>query len=198
MNEPSDPYWDELGVAWSAIDPNIRVTASQLEVRLRRQSQWMAAAIVVGMVLGALGLVLGLATIAMGVNSGAWNFVTRGAGIIAISAILMFAVWSLQPIRSVDATCALLQMIDLAIERARKTLSLIRAGLYSCVIAAVFGLAGTAIRAHFGRPPKLSPIVDLLILGVVALVLVLGHWRTRRELRNYLTLKQAVAVGGAV
>jgi hypothetical protein len=198
MNEPPDPYWNELGVAWSAIDPDIRITTAQLRERLRRQSQSMTATVVIGLVLGALGLVLGLATIGMGLNSGAWNFVTRGTGIIMIAAILMFATWSLQPIRSLDATHALSQMIDLALERARKTLSLIKAGLYSCLIAAVFGLVGTAIRTHSGAAPKLSPIIDLLILGVVVLVLVLSHWRTRRRLGRYLRLKQALIADGAV
>ena len=197
MNEPSDPNWDDLGITWSAIDPQIRVTAAQLEVRLRRQSRWMAAAVVIGMISGAMGLVLGVGTIGIGTSSGAWNFVTRGVGIIAISAILMFAVWSLQPIRSLDATCALTQMIDLAIERARKTIALIRAGLAACVIAAVFGLAGTAIRTHLGRPPKLSPIVDLLVLGMVVLALVLCDLLTRRKLGQYQRLKAALAVVGA-
>jgi MFS family permease len=198
MNEPPDPYWDELGVAWSAIDPDIRVTASRLDERLRRQARWMAAAVVIGMLLGAMGLLLGLATIGIGTHSGAWNFVTRGVGIIAMSAILMFAVWSLQPIRSLEATCALSQMIDLAIERAQKTLALVAAGLYSCVVAAVFGLVGTAIRTHLGRPPKMSPIIDLAILGVIVLALALCGRRTRRKLGKYRRLQQALAVDGAV
>jgi ABC-type multidrug transport system fused ATPase/permease subunit len=170
---------------------------SQLEVRLHRQSQWMAAAVVIGMLVGGMGLLLGLGTIGIGRSSGAWNFVTRGVGISAISAILMFAVWSLQPIGSLDATCTLSQMIDLAIERAQKTLSLIRAGLYSCVIAAVFGLLGTAIRTHLGRPPKMSPIIDLLILGMFALVLVLCDRQTRRKLGKYRSLHEALTMDGA-
>jgi hypothetical protein len=196
MNEPSDPYWDDLGAAWSTIDPNIRVTASQLKVRLRRQSQWMGAAVVFGMLVGAMGLLLGLGTIDIGWDSGAWNFVTRGVAIIAISAILMFAVRSLQPIGSLEATRALSQMIDLAIERALKTLSLIRAGLYSCVIAVVFGLVGTGIRAHLGSPPKMSPFVDLLLVGMIALVLALCHWQTRRRLGKYQSLKEVLTAAG--
>jgi hypothetical protein len=104
----------------------------------------------------------------------------------------MFAVWSLHPIASPDAASAQTQLIDLAIERARKTLSLIRAGLASCVIAAVFGLAGTAIRTHLGRPPKLSPVVDLLILGMIVLALLLCDQLTRRRLGKYQRLKAAL------
>ena len=172
-------------------------SSDQLKVRLHRQSQWMAAAVVIGMILGAMGLLLGLGTIGIGRISGAWNFVTRGVGIIAISAILMFAVWSLQPIRSLDADCALSQMIELAIERAQKTLALIRAGLYSCVVTAVFGLVGTAIRTHLGRPPKMSPGIDLLILGMFALVLVLCDRQTRRKLGKYRSRKEEATIGPA-
>jgi len=106
----------------------------------------------------------------------------------------MFATWRLQDASTLDAAQALSQMIDLAIDHAQKTLSLIRAGLYCCVIAAVFGLVGNAIRTNFGRPPKMSPIVPLTILAVVALAVVIWGRRTRLELGKYRSLKQALAV----
>jgi hypothetical protein len=194
MKKSSDAYWDELGVTWCAIDPNASVIASRLQARLRRQSQWMAVALVIGLLFGAAGLLLGLGTIGIGFSSRAWNFVTRGVAIIAMSAILMFAVWPLQAVRSLDAARALSEMLDLAIDHSQKTLSLIRAGLYCCVIAAVFGLVGTAIRTHLGRPPKMSPIVDLVMLGLIALVLFLYDRHIRVELRKYRALRQALAV----
>jgi hypothetical protein len=193
MTKSSDTYWDELGVTWCAIDPNVSVIAPRLEARLRRQSRWMTAGVVIGLPMGAAGVVLGVATIGMGLL-GAWNFVTRGIGIAAISTILTIAVYSLVPVISQGTTCALSEMIDLAIERAQRTLSLVRAGLYACVIAAVFGLVGTAIRTHFGRPPKMSPIVDLVVVGLIALVLFLYQRQIRGELGKYRTLKQALAV----
>jgi hypothetical protein len=194
MTEASDPYWDKRGAAWTAIDPHLRAIASQLPVRLRRQSQWMAVALVIGLLFGAMGVLLGLATIGSGLSFHIWNFITRGAAIIIMSTILMFATWPLQHTASFDAAQALAQMIDLAIDHARKTLSLIRAGLYCCVIAAVFGLVGNAIRTHFGRPPKMSPLVPLTILALVALAVIIWGRQTRRELGKFRSLKQALAV----
>jgi hypothetical protein len=193
VTKSSDAYWDELGVTWCAIEPNASVIASRLEARLRRQSRWMTSGVVIGLPLGAAGVLLGMATIGIGLF-GAWNFVTRGIAILAMSAILTFALASLLQVRSGSTTGALAEMIDLAIDRAQRTLSLVRAGLYSCVIAAVFGLVGTAIRTHLRRPPKLSPIVDLVILGLIALVLFLYGRQVRVEQGKYRTLKQALAV----
>jgi hypothetical protein len=194
MTESSDANWDELGVAWRAVDPNVRVIASRLEARLRRQSRWMTTGLVVGLPLSGAGVLLGVATICIGCFSGAWNFVTRGIAIIAMSAILGSAVWTLRVVSNPDSTRPLSALIDRAIDQAQRTLSLVRAGLYACVIAAAFGLIGAAIRTHLGRPPKMSPIVDLVILALVAMVIVLYGRQVRVDLRKYGALKQALAV----
>jgi hypothetical protein len=194
MTKSSEGYWDELGVAWCAIDPDVGVVASRLETRLRRQSRWITAGRVIGLPLGAAGALLGVATMGAGLSSGAWNFVTRGSAIAATSAILTFALWSLQSVSAVGGSSTLSQMLELAIGRAQRTLSLIRAGLYSCVIAAVLGLVGTAIRIQLDRPPRTSPIVDLAILALIALVLFLCGRQLRVELGKYRALRQALAV----
>jgi len=143
-----------------------------------------------------VGVLLGVGTIGIGLFSGAWNFVTRGISMISISAILILPMWSLQSVVAEHAASDLLQMIDLAIGRAQKTLSLTRAGRYSCVVAGVFGTVGAAIRTHFGRPPKMSPIVDLIILALVVWVIYLYGRHVQVELRKYRTLKHALAVDG--
>jgi len=196
MTKASDAYWDELGVAWCAIDPNLTVVASRLEARLRRQSRWITTGLVIGLPLGASGTLLGVATICAAWFSGAWNLVTRGIAIVAISAFLTYAVFSLLPVRSLRTTSPLSNMIDLAIARARRTLSLIGAGLYACLFAAVFGLAGTGIRTHLARPPKMSPIIDLVVLALIALVLVLYNRQIKVELEKYRALKNALVVDG--
>jgi hypothetical protein len=194
MNKSSDPYWDERADAWTAIDPKLRALASRLPVRLRRQSQWMAVAVVIGLLFGAMGVLLGLATIGSGLSFHIWNFLTRGGAIIAMSVILIIATWPLHQATSFDAAQALSQMIDLAIDHAQKILSLIRAGLYCCVIAAIFGLVGNAIRTHFGSPPKMSPIVPLTVLALVALAVLIWGRKTQLELGKYRSLKRAFAV----
>jgi len=55
---------------------------------------------------------------------------------------------------------------------------------------------GTAIRTHLGRPPKLSPIVDLVVLALIALVLFLYGRQVKGKLEKYRTLKRALAVDG--
>ncbi|HEY6454386.1 MAG TPA: hypothetical protein VIY90_03790 [Steroidobacteraceae bacterium] len=194
MTKTADDYWDELGVIWCAIDPNVNAIAPRLAARLRRQSRWITAGLVIGLPLCLIGILLGVASIGIGAFSGAWNFVTRGICIIAMSTIISFALASLLEVRSASATSALAQMIDLAIGRAHRSLLLIRAGLCACVIAAVFGLVGTAIRAHLGRPPKMSPLVDLVMVGLIALVLLLYGRQIRAELGKYRSLKRALAV----
>jgi hypothetical protein len=154
----------------------------------------MAVAIVIGLLFGAMGVLLGLTTIGSGLAFHIWNFITRGVAIIAMSVIIMVATWRLQDSTSLDAAQRLSQMLDLAIEHAQKTLSFIRAGLYCCVIAVVFGFLGNAIRTHFGNPPKMSPLVPLTILALVASAAVIWGRQTRLELGKYRSLKQAVAV----
>src|SRR4029078_2476037 len=44
MTAPRDAYWDELGIAWCAIKPEVNVIAPRLKARLRRQSLLIAAA----------------------------------------------------------------------------------------------------------------------------------------------------------
>ena len=196
MTESSDSYWDELGVAWGAIDPNISVITSRLEERLHRQSRWMTAGVVAGLALGALGTMLGATTIWSGWHSGAWNFVTRGVAVIAVSVTLTFAVSSLLSVRYGSTTRPLSEMIDFAIVRAQRTHAVVRAGLHACVIAAVFGLAGTAIRTHLAAPPRMSPIVDLVVLVLIALLLFLFGRQIQTELGRYRMLKHALAVDG--
>jgi hypothetical protein len=81
----------------------------------------------IGLALCAVGMLLGVGTIGIGLSSGAWNFVTRGFVMIAVSAILILPVWSLQSVVEADAASDLSQMIDLVIERAQKALSLTKA-----------------------------------------------------------------------
>ncbi len=198
MTEPFEPYWgSERGVDWTAIDPNLRAIASRLPVRLRRQTQWMAVAAVTGMLFGAMGVALGLMTIGTGLAFSIWNFVSPGLAIITMSVIVIVATWPLRNIRSPDGAHAMSPMIDLALDYARKTVSLTKAGLYCCGIAAIFGLVGTAIRTHFERPPKMSPMIALTVVALVALIVFILGQQSRRELGKYRRLKHALAMDGA-
>jgi hypothetical protein len=196
MTTHRDAYWDELGVAWCAINPEINVIAPRLKARLRRQSLLITAGLVTGLPVSAAGLFLGVLTIRSGWMTGTWNFVTRGIAIGAISVILAIAVSLLLPVRASNAARALSEMIDLAIARTQRTLVTIRLGFYACAVAAVFGLVGTAIRAYLTRPPRMSAVADLVVLAIFALGLFLFGRHTRVNLAKLKHLKHALAVDG--
>jgi hypothetical protein len=196
MTTPRDAYWDELGIAWCAIKPEVNVIAPRLKARLRRQSLLITAGLVIGLPFSAAGLLLGALTIWTGLTTGTWNFVTRGLAIGVISAIVAIAVSLLLPVRASEAARALSEMIELAIARAQRTLAMIRLGFYACAVAVVFGLIGTAIRAYLASPPRMSPVVDLAVLGVFALGLFLCSRRVRVNLEKLRYLKRALAVDG--
>jgi hypothetical protein len=196
MTTRRDAYWDELGVAWCAIDPDVNVIAPRLSARLRRQSLVMTAGLVAGVPLSAGGMLLGVLTIWRGWTTGAWHFISRGAAIGAISVVLAIAVSLLRAVRASDAARAVSEMVDLAIARAQRTLVMIRLGLSACTIAAVSGLVGTVIRTSLTGPPRMSPVVDLAVLVVIALGLFFYGRHTRVELEKLRALKHALAMDG--
>lgn len=196
MTRPSDAYWDELGIAWCAMDPDINVISPCLEARLRRQSRWITAGLWLGLPISAAGLLLAVFTIWSGWSSGAWNFVIRGIAIGAISTVFAIAVASLLPLNARDATRSLPDMIDLAMNRARRALVLIRLGLFACAFAAIAGGVGTAIRVHFTGPPRMSPIIDMVVLALAAMVLFVCGRPIRLELEKYKALKRALELEG--
>ena len=193
MTKTTDAYWDDLGVAWSAINPDINVIMPRLKSRLQRQSLFIRTGVALGTVLAAGGLVISGLTIWQGWTANTWNFVTRGMAILAISVLVSIAVSWLLPVRAGTEPNALSKMIDLAIARAERTLNAIRLGLYACTVAAVFGLAGTAIRTHSSRPPSVSPIIDVGVLAILALGLYYYARHTKVELAKYRCLKSVLA-----
>jgi hypothetical protein len=192
MTATTDAYWDELGVAWSAINPDINVIMPRLKSRLRRQSFLIRAGVTVGILLAAGGFIIGTLTIWKGLTTDTWNLVTRGIAILVISALVSMAMSLLLPVRASADVKALAEMINLAIARADRTLETIRLGFYACAIAAVLGLAGTAIRIYRSRPPSVSPVIDLAVLTIFALGLFLYARRTRVDLAKYRYLKKAL------
>ena len=87
-------------------------------------------------------------------------------------------------------------MIDLAIARAQRTLFMIRLGLYACAIAALSGLVGTAIRTNLAGPPRMSPVVDVALLVMVAMGLFFYGRHIRVDLEKLRALKHALAMDG--
>jgi hypothetical protein len=110
-----------------------------------------------------------------------------------VSLLVLLAGTALLPVRAGDNARAVSEMIELSLARAKRWLHLVHLALAACAIAAVFGLAGTAVRAQLSGPPKLSPVVDLAVLGLAGIVLALFRQRTRITLAKLEYLQRAMA-----
>ena len=190
-----DAYWDELGVAWCAIEPEAEIILPRLKARLRRQSLLIAAGLVLGLPLGVLGVALGLYTIAVGWQSSAWFFVTRGTAIILVSGLVLYAWMVLRPVCAGDAGRALPYMLKLAIARLERLLAAARLGLYACGVIAVFGSAGIILRMEAGKPAQ-GPVLLYLAITVLCAAGLFFHGRAMRAtLARYRHLQQVLAAG---
>lgn len=192
MTDHKDAYWDELGIAWCAITPQTKVVAQRLEARLQRQAILAMTGLIVGLPLGAAGLLLGLYTSVGGWESNTWNFVVRGVAIIAVSVIGLVGLSRLAPVTKDVATKSLSDLIDSAVARARRTLLVSQLGLYACAVAAAFGLVGVVVRTYLSGLPKMSPAIDLAIVAVVAFGLFAYGRHLRVHLEKMRALKHAL------
>jgi hypothetical protein len=191
MTKSFDAYWDELGVAWRAINPDPRIISPRLESRLRRQGLAAGGIIAVGLPMSIGGSVLGAYTIWYGWSTGTWNFVTRGIAIVAISWMLAVGAWSLRIGRRAAAG-TLAEMIDLAISRAENARDAIRWAYYACAVGALFGLLGYLIRTHSGRPPAMSPVEPLVALALCSVALLLYRRHVLDSLKKFRYLQRAL------
>jgi len=196
VTAPDDRYWDDLGVAWRAVTPDVSVIAPRLNARLRRESALIRAALVVGLPLSVGGVGLGVFTIWRGWTTGAWNFVSRGSAIVAIAILLAIAMSALMAVRAGHPARAVSEMLDLAIARAYRTLIAVRLALIACAAAAVMGLAGTIIRSQLAAPPRMSPLIDILLLAILALALFAWKRDIRRRLEQLRAVKHALGPDG--
>ena len=196
MTAPQDDYWDDLGVAWRAINPDVPIIAARIEARVRRQSALILATLVIGLPLSAIGFALGVFTIWRGMTTGAWNFATRGTAIVTISILMAIAVLSLFGVRGGRRAASVSEMLDLSIARAQRTLIGIRLGMAACLAAAVMGLVGSAIRSRVSGPPLMSPIIDLALLALCAFALFAWGRNARIHLGRLRAVKGVIGTEG--
>jgi hypothetical protein len=184
-------YWDELGIAWCAVLTPHDVIVPRLKARLRGESYLMIFGMMGGLLLGVAAAGLGVFTLWSGWTHGTWNFVTRGAALMSVAAILIVASLALLPVMASDQARALPDMIDLTIARTERFLRAVRLGFVGCAVTAVLGSIGTAIRIYSSGPPALSPILDLAVLGGMGFGL---FWYGRRLSRTRAKFRYLQAV----
>jgi len=167
-----DAYWDELGLAWTAINPEIM--APRLKARLRRQTILGRLTVFGGLPLCMAGAVLGAWTLWRGATLEAWFFVTRGLAIITLSLLGGFAAWSFHA-AGTDKSDSLAAMVALALRRAQARLVAIRLGLVGLGTTALLGSLGYVLRS------------------LLALVLALLDARARTEVAKLRVLQNLLA-----
>ena len=192
MNSQNDKAWDEFGVEWRAIDPDLGAIHERIEGQVRRQSAWIAVGLWLLGLMSVLGIVAGSATIWTGWQTSTSNFVVRGVAILAVSMLLAASVRALLLVRAASQTATLAQLLDLSMRRARGYVTLSGMGLWACGIAAVLGLVGTMIRTRLSGPPLMSPAIDLALLGLIAVALYLCRRVADTRRRDYDQLLRAL------
>ncbi len=189
-----DPYWDELGIAWIAVEPGIDIIVP-LESHLRRRSRLIGLVLAVSAVACVAGLLLGTATIWLGIAGGTWNFVTRGVAVLVIAVLAGIATAALAGTRAGHDARAVSETLAISIRQARRLLLTIDLALAACLATAVLGLVGAAIRTQLSGPPKLSPVIDLALLALVAVALGLMRRRAKTSLGKLEYLQRTLAAG---
>lgn len=188
-----DIYWDDLGIAWIAFDPNLADTSPKLVSRVRRETRLFRLGFFAATSVSLIGLFGGIWTVWLGITFGIWNFATRGIAIILIGLLAAIAAHEFWSAGASSENCTGSEMIEMTIVRARRLLLTIRLGLSACVLAAIFGVIGTIIRSHSSRPPNLPPAVDLILLALVALVLGLYGQRVKVKREKFEYLRRIMA-----
>ncbi len=186
MPELKDVYWDELGIAWQALQPVEGLVASRLEPMLRRQSVLVRLGAVAGYPLGVLGLGLAGWCLWVAWSDHAWNFATRGGAIGVVAVMALMAAAALQAALAGEQR-SLREMLERAALRAERLGRAAALGCAALVVLAGGGLAGFAIRARASRPAAVSPILDLLTLAGLFVALAWlwsSQWRAEDKYRH--------------
>jgi hypothetical protein len=188
MNTEQDPYWDDLGVAWLAVNPDPKAIEARLNMRLRSQAYWARLLMAIGLPLCIALLALAAYTVYAGLASGAWHFVVRGIALLLLSGMTGSAAWS-QRARFPGNHDSVTQTIDLAIARGRNFRRAAGMGMAMCGVAAVSGVVGYFARTRLGHPPAMSPWEPLALLALMATTLLVYLRFTAEELDRLRYLK---------
>ena len=194
-NDPyNDPFWDELGFAWTALPADPGTALPRLAARLRRQALLLRLAVAGAGLVSLLALALAGWTLWLGWTAQVWHFLVRGFALALLSGLAAAAAAALGGgVR--DAHRSLTEALELAARRAERWRRALWLGVWGCGLAAALGSLGYVVRARFGRPAAMSPVEPLALLALTALVLVLLARAASRELARSRYLQRALAAG---
>jgi hypothetical protein len=188
----TEPFWDELGIAWQAMSPLPAVPAERMKAHFHRETRQVRLAIALAALGGTSLAALGAFTLWQGWRLGAVNFGTRGLAVLIVAGILWAMVAKLWPVRGQEEARSLSDYADLGLARARGSRRAVVLGLAGCVVAGVLGVIGTMLRTAAGSPPALSPFVDLAVLALVAVIAEALRRRFRNEEARFAYLRDSL------
>lgn len=191
----NEPFWDELGIAWKALTPTAGVSLERMKAHFRRESRQIRLAICLA-AFGGTGLgALGAFTVWQGWRLAAWNFGTRGLAVLIVAGMLWVMVATLWSVREGGNARSLSDFADLGLARARRSRRAVVLGLAGCAVAGVLGTVGWALRSAADHPPALSPVIDLAVLALMAVIVEALRRHFRREEARFAYLRQALREG---
>lgn len=193
MPMDDEAFWNNLGVSWRASIRDAGLMSSRLKTRLKLQSALLTAGTITGAAVSLLGFVLAAWTFSIGLMTHAWNFVTRGLTLAAVSLLAVLAALALRE-RSGVQTRSLREMLQASITRTERLIRAADLGCYAVVVLALGGMVGYALRVRFGHPPAMSPVEDLLVLAIPAFALLWYRRSQANALRKYRHLNQALGL----
>ena len=188
----NEPFWDELGIAWQTTSPAPAIALDRMKARFHRETQEIRLAVFVAALFGTLGVAVGAFTLWRGWMLGAVNFGVRGLAVMIVSGLLWGMVATLWRVHSGDEARSLREFADLGLDRARRNRRAVVLALGGCMVAAVLGVIGTAVRTAADHPPALSPFIDLAVLALLAVIVEALRRRFRSEEARFAYLCKAL------
>ncbi len=173
-----DPYWDDLGIAWRAVNSDSTLVTARLRTQMKRELWRERLGVTVGVVAALCGIAIGYAWLQKPAPGAKWI----GAVVITGIAILL----ALYPWVRVQAlsreTAPLMRMIDMSVAQARQRQRDSRAGYVGSVVLVIAGALISYIWRFRLHLPGAQAMLLMAASLVIALVLCLqGHHYARKS-----------------
>lgn len=188
----TEPFWDELGIAWQALSPAPGIQLDRMKAHFRRETLQIRLAVFFAALFGTIGILLGIFTLWQGWRLGAVNFGVRGLAVLIVAGILWMMVATLWRARGGEDARSLNDFAELGLARAKRSRRAAVLALAGCGVAAVLGVVGTVLRTAADHPPALSPFIDLFVLAFLAVLVEALRRRFSSEEARFAYLRHTL------
>ena len=178
MTTENDPYWDDLGIAWRAVNSDSALLTARLRAQVKREMWRQRLGFAIGMLAALCGVAFGVAWLNEPTPGAKWIGVSS---IVGIAAILALCVWVRAQSFSGD-TETLLGMIEVSIAQARRRQRDDKAGYVgSGILLLIGGLIAYVCHSHLHFPLVQAMQIMAAAVVVATVGIALGY----RDARAY-------------